>query len=237
MKQKREELQSQERSPQFYGRVAGFFYLVLVIVGVFGLLYVPSQIIVQDDATATVNNILANETLFRMGIVSALLTQVIFIFLALSLYKVLSIIDRTQAVLMVVLALIGVPIAMLNELNPIAALMVLKNPELSALAPETAAMFFLDLQQNGIQIASIFWGLWLLPFGYLIFRSDFLPKILGILLLLDGTAYVLDFFTSFLAPEFGIVFTEYIFGELLIMLWLVIRGVNSEKWKLQAQQN
>lgn len=226
-----------ENSPQTNARIAGLVYLAMVILGVFGLLYVPGQIIVPDDPALTVSHIIESESLLRMGIVSELLTQVVFIFLALALYRVLYIVDRKQALLMVILAIVGIPIAMLNEINPLAALFIAKNPDIvGADRMQDSVMFFLDLQKTGISIASIFWGLWLLPFGYLVIRSDFLPKILGVLLIVDGTAYVLDFFTALLAPNFGFAFTDFVFGELLIMLWLVIRGLDAEKWKQQAQR-
>ncbi len=226
-----------ENSPQNNARIAGLFYLAMVVLGVFGLLYVPGQIIVPDDPALTVSHIIESESLLRMGIVSALLTQVVFIFLALALYRVLYIVDRKQALLMVILAIVGIPIAMINEINPIAALLIAKNPRIvGADQMQDSVMFFLDLQKTGINIASIFWGLWLLPFGYLIIRSDFLPKILGVFLIVDGTAYVIDFFTAFLAPNFDFTFTDFAIGELLIMLWLVLRGLNAEKWKQQAQK-
>jgi hypothetical protein len=226
-------------SPQVYARTAGFLYLLLIIFGAFGILYVPSQIVVTGDASTTVNNILASESLYRLGIVSELLTQVVFLFLAMSLYRLLRPVDRTQSMVMVVLVIVGVPIAMFNMINPMAALLLLNNPELTSFSSEQIqqlAMFFLHLREAGIEIASIFWGLWLFPFGYLVYRSGFIPRILGALLIIDGVAYIIDFFTGFLLPNFDIVFTNYVVGEIVILVWLLIRGVNVEAWNRSLQQ-
>ena len=140
-------------------RVAGLLYLLVAVFGAFSLVYVPSVLIVPGDAATTTNNILASESLFRLGIVSALITQTVQILLVLALYKLLKPVNRNHALLMVIFILLGVPIAMLNELNHFVVLLLLSGAEyltvftadqLQALVP-----LFLDLHEHGIMIAYI----------------------------------------------------------------------------------
>jgi len=138
-------------------------YPIWAVVGVFSLMYVPSALIVVGNATTTAKNIIDNQFLFNMGIVGSLLTQLLFMAAVLVLYQLFKTVNKNQASLMVIFALVGVPIAMLNTLNRVAALLLLENPKLM--------MFFLDLNAEGIIIASIFWGLWLFPLGYLIYKK------------------------------------------------------------------
>ena len=158
-------------------RTAGFLYMLLIPLGVFGMIYIPNTLFVSGDIATTVSNIMANETLFRFGIVSALLTQVVQIFVVLYLYKLLKPVNKNLAVLMVVFILVAVPIAMLNELNQFAVLLLLNGADyLTFFTTDQIQAFvalFLDLHEHGIFIAQIFWGLWLFPMGYLIFKSGF----------------------------------------------------------------
>ena len=220
-------------------RVAGFLYLLLLPLGIFGILYVPSNLIVPGDAARTANNIMASESLFRFSIVSALLVQIINLFVVLALYKVLKPVNKNMAVLMVIFFLVAIPIAMLNELNQFAVLLLLGGADyltvftadqLQALVP-----LFLDLHEHGINIASIFWGLWLFPMGYLVFKSGFLPSILGIVLMIGCFGYLIDSVTFFLFPNFDVTIGQFTFiGEILLPLWLLIKGVNVEQWEKQA---
>lgn len=220
-------------------RIAGFLYMLLIPFGVFGMLYIPNTLFVPGDAAATANNIMANEMVFRFSIVSALFTQVIQIFVVLYLYKLLKSVSRSVAVLMVVFILVAVPIAMLNELNQFAVLLLLNGADyLTIFTTDQIHAFvalLLDLHEHGIVIAQIFWGLWLFPMGYLTFKSGFLPKIIGLLLIVACFGYLIDSFTFFLMPNFGIIFSEFTFlGELLITFWLLIKGVNVEAWEKRA---
>jgi hypothetical protein len=196
-----------------------FLYPIWMIFGMFSLLYVPSVFIVQGNAATTASNILANQFLFSMGIVGSLIAQLLFIFSALSLYKVFEPINKDYSSLMVILALVSVPIAMLNTLNNAAALLLLDNAELM--------MFFLNLNEQGIIIASIFWGLWLFPLGYLIYKSSYFPKIIGILVITGGFGYLLGSFTQLLLPnleEALSIFEIMTFGEVIFIGWLLIKG-------------
>ena len=230
---------NQAANPNKTARIAGGLYLLLGVLGAFSMLYVPSALLVPGDAEATIRNLTASEGLFRLGIVGALVTQVVQIFVAFYLYKVLKPVNRTHALLMVIFVLLAVPIAMLNELTHAAVPLLLNGAEaltgftteqLHALVP-----FFLELHEHGIMIAHTFWGLWLLPMGYLVYRSDYLPKLIGILLMIGCFGYLIDAATYFLVPGFGVTVSEFTFvGELLLPLWLVIRGVDVKRWERQT---
>jgi hypothetical protein len=235
----------EKMNPNKTARIAGFLYLILLPLGIFGIMYVPS-LIVPGDAAATANNIMASESLFRLSIVSALILQTVNILVVLLLYKLLKVVNKNHAVLMVIFFLVSVPITMLNELNQFAALLLSSGADyltaftadqLQALVP-----LFLDLHEHGIFIAGIFWGLWLFPMGYLVFKSGFLPRILGVLLMIACFGYLIDSFGKLLLPNYGatifatiIGFTFY--GELLLALWLLIKGVNVEQWEKRALES
>ena len=223
-------------------RIAGALYLLLLPLGILGLIYVQSALIVHGDAATTASNILASESLFRFSIVSALMVQVVNIFVVLTLYQVLKPVNRNMAMLMVIFILLGAPIAMLSEANRFAVLPLLSNMDYLAVFTadqlQALAYFFLDLHENGIQVASIFWGLWLFPMGYLVYKSGFLPKILGILLIIGCFGYLVDFFIAALFPDLNVTVSQFTFiGELLLPLWLLIKGVNVEQWEKRALES
>jgi len=229
-------------SPLVYARLAGFLYLLMVPFAVFSIKYLPSILIVPGDAVATANNIVASESLFRLGIVSAFIVQLINLFLVLVLYKLLKHVNKNHAMLMVVLFLVSIPITMFNELNHIAALTLSSGTEyLSAFSPDqlhALVPLFLDLHEQGIAIAGIFWGLWLFPMGYLVFKSRFLPGILGILLMIGCFGYLIESIAIFLVPDFGVNITIFTFwGEILFPLWLLIKGVNVEEWEKRSLES
>ena len=223
-------------------RFAGFLYLLVAIFGGFSILYVSSTLIVSGDAAVTAQNIKASEGLFRVGFVGGLITQTIQIILVLCLFQILKAVNKNQAWLMVIFSLVGIPIAMLNLLNNYAGLMLMRGADyLTVFDPDqlqALGLFFLELQKIGVSIAAIFWGLWLLPLGYLIFKSGYIPKILGILLIIGGIGYLLDFGIFFLFPQLDVEVSQYTFlGELLLPLWLLIKGIDVEQWKKRVQLN
>ncbi len=226
-------------NPNKTARVAGCLYLMLFPLGIFGIIYIPSSLIVLGDAATTASNIMANELLYRLSIVTALTLQIVYIFLALALYKLLNPVDKNNAVLMVILVLVAAPIAMLNELNHVAVLLVLSGSDFlttfSLDQVQASVPLFLNLHEHGVFIAQIFWGLWLFPMGYLIFKSNFLPLALGILMIIGGFGYLVDSFVYFIFPDFDVTFSEFTFlGELLLPLWLMFKGVNHEQWEKYA---
>jgi len=231
-----------ETSPLVYARVAGFLYLLLIPFSFFGIIYVPSNLVVPGDAATTASNIMASEGLFRTAIVSHLIGQTIFILLPLVLYKLLKPVNKNHALLMVVFALIGVPIAFINELNHFAALILLSGADyLTAFEADqlhAQVMLFLDLREHGVFIAQIFWGLWLFPLGYLVFKSGFLPKTLGVLLMIGCFGYLIDVLTFMLFPNFDVTISQFTFiGELLLPLWLLFKGVNVEQWEKRVLES
>ncbi len=213
-------------------RVAGAVYLLLAVTTAFSLIYIPRTLIVRGNATATANNILAHETLFRLGIVADLISAVIFIFLVLALYRLLNGVNKTHASLMVTLVLVSAAVGFMNVLSNIAALTLFRGADFLAVFEkpqrDALAMLFLGLSGQGIVINEIFWGLWLFPFGVLVFRSGFLPRFLGVWLIINGFAYLPMSFTGLLLPQYEDMVSNIAFpallGEMAVMLWLVIKG-------------
>lgn len=217
-------------------RIAGMLYLLVAITGAFSIMYVPETLVVPGNATATAEKITSSELLFRAGIASGLICQITFIFLVLALHRLLKDVDHAYAAAMVALVLVAVPIAFLNMVNNLAALVLLSGAEfLSAFTTtqlHSMVMLFLRLHEQGIVVVQMFWGLWLFPFGVLVFKSRFLPRALGVLLVIACFAYVTDSLTSLLLPRYKDVVSSFTagpagLGEFAIMLWLLIRGVKT----------
>ena len=214
-------------------RVAGAIYLSMVFTAPLRLIYIPSALFVQGNATATANNIAAHEWLFRFGIVGDLLTGTISIFLVLAFYRLFKAVDQNQATLMVILGgLMVAPIYFLNSLNDAAALLLARGADFLSVFQkpqrDAIAMLFLRLHHHGVVANEIFWGLWLFPLALLVLKSGFFPRFLGVWLIINGFAYVIDSFTGLLLPQYedmvsNIMFPA-LFGELAFMLWLVIKG-------------
>jgi hypothetical protein len=207
-----------------------------------GLIYIPSLLVVQGDAVATANNIIASESLFRIGMVINLFSPILMILVVLALYQLLKFVNKSMALLMIMFVLVGAPIAMLAELNQLAVLQLLSDADylsvFTTAQVNALVMFFLDLHRLGVLIAHIFWGLWLFPLGYLVFKSGFLPKIPGVLLIIGCFGYVIQSFAAFLVPKLQvniIFFTSW--GELVFPLWLVVKGVNPERWKKRISES
>jgi Domain of unknown function (DUF4386) len=207
-------------------------YLLTSIVGFFAMGYVPGKLIVHANALATANNIAASETLFRLGIAGELIGQAGFIFVALALYDLLKGVNRRHASLMVTLIVVSIPIAFLNELNAIAALVLVRGADFLSIFEkpqrDALAMLFLNLHYHGFVVAEIFWGLWLFPLGLLVYRSRFLPRFLGVWLALAGFAWVILSLTGILLPQYQDKVNTYsqlaFFAEIAFMLWLAIKG-------------
>ncbi len=223
-------------------RIAGLLYLSMAVSGPFVLIYIPRKFFVPGNAAATAANVLASEMLFRVGIVGDLIAGLLFILTALALYRLLSGVSKTQAALMVLLVFASVTIGCLDALSNIAALTLFRGPDFLAVfsKPQRDAlgMLFLHLHRQGTLINEVFWGLWLFPFGALVIKSRFLPRLLGVLLIVNGFAYVAISFTSLLAPNYGPVLFNAsmpaLLGELWITFWLLIKGVNEQMPPLAA---
>ncbi|MEQ1518846.1 MAG: DUF4386 domain-containing protein, partial [Usitatibacteraceae bacterium] len=187
--------------------IAGLLYLVVVLTGIFSLAYVPSELIVWGNAAKTVANVGASQTLFRLGIASSLVCYTFFILLPLALYQLLSSVNAVYAKLMVILSLVSVPISILNLSNKFAVLSLTSGSEyLKVFSNEqlqAQVLFYLNQYDDGILILHVFWGLWLLPFGYLVFKSGFLPRVLGILLMLGCFGYLINLFGNVLIDGYS----------------------------------
>jgi hypothetical protein len=222
-------------------RIAGVLYLLVAVLGIINMMYGPASLIVYGDAATTVNNIMASEGPFRFGIVNDLVAQTVGLLLVLALYKLLKPVNKDHALLMVIFALVGIPIVMLNVLNQFAALLLLSGADhLTVFAADqlqALVMLFLNLDEHGFYIAHIFWGLWLFPMGYSVYKSGYIPRILGILLIIAGFGYLIDFVTFFFVPNFGPIKMFTFIGELLFPLWLLIKGVNVGQWEKRGLES
>ncbi|MFZ3215946.1 MAG: DUF4386 domain-containing protein [Candidatus Acidiferrales bacterium] len=225
------------------GRLAGWLYVVTSLFGFFAMGYVPNKLIVHGDAVATANNIAASETLFRLGIASQLIGMAGFIFVALALYELFKGVDQRQAALMVILIVVSIPMAFVNEVNSLAALMLVRGGDFLSVFDkpqrEALAMLFLNLHGRGLVFAELFWGLWLLPLGRLVYMSRFVPRFLGVWLGLAGFAWVILCFTGILLPQYAGKVNSYcqpaIVGEIAFMLWLVIKGAKPARLDAAAR--
>ena len=217
------------------GRLAGAIYLSLVVTGPFSLIYVPNKLIVRGDATATAANVLAHQTLFGLGIIAEMAGAVIFISLAVALYRLLSSVSVSWALLMVGFVFVSAAVGFADTWNNIAALHLFRGGEFLSVFDQTQlnslGMFFLRLHSQGIFMNELFWGLWLFPFGLLVYRSGFLPRWIGLWLMINCFAYAILspialFFSAYYDTAFKLA-QPLLFGEIAIMLWLLIKGAKS----------
>ena len=236
-------IKTAETSPQIYARIGGVLYLIIIVAGLFGELFVRSNLIVSDDATATANNIMASEQLWRIGFAGSLIMLVCAIPLALIIYVLLSPVSRNIALLAVFFNLVSIAVEALNNLNSFAALFPLGSSDyLKAFEPQqlhVLAYHSLRMHTSGYNISLIFFGMNCFFWGYLIFKSGYFPKILGVLLIICSVCYVTNSFAWFLAPKFAAtlipgILVPCLVAELSFCLWLLVKGVNVPKWNKQA---
>jgi len=215
------------------GRAAGFWYLLLVIIGPLRLIYIPSKLFVPGNAMATANNIAAHEWLFRFVMVSDLVGAVILIFLVLAFYRLFKGVDQYLAVLVVILG--GVMPALLYFVNVVSdagALTVVRGADFLSVFDKPQrdglVMLLLRLHDHQNTAAEILWGAWLFPLAILVYRLRFMPRFLGVWLVINGFAYVIMSFTGLLLPQYQnkvfLISQPALFGEIVLMLWLVIKG-------------
>jgi hypothetical protein len=222
-------------------RRAGALYFLFLIVGLFDM-YGFSGFMVPGDATATARNVIAAEGTYRIGILADFVTLLLFIFLVVSLYNLLKGVDKRHAILMVLLVSVGVTIGFVNLLNKIAPLILLRGAAYSSVFTkpqlDALALGFLSLNSSGNDVDSVFWGLWLFPFGILVVKSGFLPRVLGILLLVAGLGNLTSGVTSIVLPAYSHVVSKatmpLIFGEFPIIFWLLIKGAKMPQPEVQS---
>ena len=219
-------------------RVAGVLYLLIALIAPIGLIYVPGRLIVVGDAAATAERLRSLEWVLRLGMASELSHQIVAIFLVLALYRLFKPVSEYQARLLLILGLLlSLPIVFVNVLNEVAALIlagsatflsVFERPQRDALT-----YLFLRLHGQGIQVAAIFWGLWLFPFGILVIRSRFIPRALGVLLIVAGCGYLAASAASLLLPGYASAVLPIAqlleIGELPIIVWLLIWGAKPQR--------
>lgn len=231
------------RSTQQQARLAGFLYLLIAFIAPIGLIYVPGKLIVARDATATAANIRDSEWLLRLGIASELSHQVIGLFLVLALYRLFKEVDEGLARQLVIFGgVVSVPIMFVNVLNDIAALILVSGADFLAVFDprqlDALAYLFLRLHSQGITVASVFWGLWLFPFGLLVIRSGFIPRAFGFLLMIAGAAYLASAFATLIVPRYAPLVAKVALplemAELPIIFWLVIWGARPRRPPVEA---
>jgi hypothetical protein len=213
-------------------RIAGAIYLSMIFVAPFSMLYVPGKLIVRGNAAATAENILAHETMFRLSIFGDLIGQVIFICLGVAFYRLLRDVNKTWAMLMLGFVLVSSAVCFLNVINDVAALILFRGGDFLGVFDkpqrDALAMLFLRLYNYGQFIAEIFWGLWLLPLGLLIYRSGFIPRFIGVWLMINCFGWLaLSFTALFFLGNYNALFgylQPVLFGEMALMLYLLIRG-------------
>jgi hypothetical protein len=214
-------------------RIAGGLYLLVILFGMFAELYVNLRLIVPGDAATTAKNIMASEMLFHLGFMSGLLHHTCFLLLVLVFYKLLNPVNKNHAALMLILGLCAVPIMMLNMLNQFAALLLLSGADymmvFTADQVQALALLFLDFHSHGYFIAGMFSGLFLLPLGYLFFKSGFVPRFLGILLMAGCFGYLLELVIVFVFPNYEVIsylgLGVAIIAEFVLTFWLLLKGI------------
>jgi Domain of unknown function (DUF4386) len=224
-------------SPKHLARVAGILYLLVGIFGGFAEGFVEPKMYVAGDATATTANVVANSGLVRMGVVSDLIDQVLFIFLALTLYLLLQHVRQSAARTMVILVAIASSIGSLNAVFEIEGLRVATGvvnlDTIGTTGSHAMVLLLLDIQHYGILIAQIFFGLWLVPLGYLAYRSaGMFPKWLGVFLILGGACYLVDVLALFLVPDVGQTISSFVvipsaIAEFSMIGYLLVIGVKA----------
>ncbi|PYT60711.1 MAG: DUF4386 domain-containing protein, partial [Acidobacteria bacterium] len=232
-----------ETSPQLYARIGGVLYLIIIVLGIFGEAFVRDRIFVSGDAAATAANLRSMESLWRLGIATELFLLICAIALTLIFYLLLRPVSKELALLAVFFNLVSVAVEAVAALDLVAALFPLGNAGyLKALPPEqlyVMASLAIKSHSYGFGVALIFFGCVCLILGYLIFRSGYLPKAIGVLMQIAGLSYLTDSFALILAPAFAnrifpAVLVPAFVGEASLCLWLLVKGVNVPKWEEKA---
>ena len=219
------------RSTNTKARLAGLLYL-LWIIPAFISMYFDPKVIIRGDASATMHNIESHATWFHAGILMSVVDIALWALLVLALHDLLKKVDGKLSLLMVVLVLVQLPFQVISVFNHLFVLELARDQSLplafNSNQIEALGMLFLNADQLGIFASILFWGIWLFPLGFLIIRSKFLPKFLGVWLILAGITYVILFFIDSLLPQYAEICFKFAFpfilSEIAFMLWLLIRG-------------
>ena len=229
-----------ETSPQFYARTGGVLYLIIIVAGLFAEAFVRDKLTVSGDATATANNIMASQLLWRVSVAGELIMLVCAVALALILYVLLRPVNKNLALLAVFFNLVSIAIECVGEVNLFAALSLLGSADyLKAFEPhQLHALAYLALRSHAYSynVSLIFFGFNCFFWGYLLFKSGYFPKTLGVLLIIVASCYITNSFAWFLAPRFAAtifpaILVPAFIGESSLCLWLIVKGVNVPKWR------
>jgi len=231
-----------QTSPQVYARIGGVLYLIIIVIGFCSEFFVREKLVVSGDVTATANNIMASESLWRITIAGALILLVCSIALTLILYVLLRPVNKTLALLAVFFNIVEFPIEAASKLCLFAALFLSGNADyLKAFEPHqlhALVQMSLKLHDYGFGIDLVFFGFACLVYGYLLFRSGYFPRPLGVLMAIAGLSYLTNSFTLILAPAYAgtisLILVLALIGELSLCLWLMVKGVDEQRWKEQA---
>jgi len=231
-----------EASPRCKARIAGVLYLVIILTATFAELYVREGIVVYRDAATTASNILAREPLYRLGGVAMLVALVSDVALALIFYQLFKPVSKTVSLMAAAFRLMDVAILAVNLLNHFAPLILLRGAQPGAFTPDqlqALSLASLRFYAQGFNLGMVFFGFDCLLMGYLIFRSTFLPRILGGLMALAGLSYLTNSFANFLSPAWAANLFPYVLAppfiaEASLALWLLLIGLNAQRWREQA---
>jgi hypothetical protein len=234
-----------EASPQVYARIGGILYLMIIIAGALGEIFIRGKLIVSGDAMSTANNIMASQSLWRIGIAGDLLMHVCDVPLILVFYVLLRPVNKNLALLAVLFNLIQTAVLVANKLNLLMPLFLLGNADyLKAFESNqlyALTYLFIKAHDYGFGIGLIFFGFACLIYGYLLFRSGYFPKTLGVLMVIAGLSYLTNSFTLILAPAYaGTIFSILVLaliGELSLCLWLIAKGVDLPKWEKRVLES
>jgi hypothetical protein len=233
---------SAETSPQVYARIGGVLYLIIIVIGFSSGFFVRDKLVVSGDVTATANNIAASQSLWRITIAGDLIVLVCSVALTMILYVLLSPVNKNLALLALLLNIVEFPIEAVSKLCLFSALFFSGSADyLKAFEPDqlhALVKISLKLHDYGFGIDLVFFGFACLVYGYLLFRSGYFPKALGVLMVIAGLSYLTNSLTLILAPAYaGTILPVLILaliGELSLCLWLLVKGVDEKRWEEQA---
>ncbi len=232
-----------EISPQLYARVGGILYLLIILIGLFSVIFVRGKLIVSGDVAATASNIMASQSLWRLGIAADLVEHVLDIPVMLIIYVLLRPTNRNLALLALLFTIVQTAVPVANKLNLLVTLFFLGNSAfLKSFTPDQLhALSYVSLRVHdyGMGVGFVFFGFACLVEGYLIYRSGYLPRTIGILMEIAGLCYLTQSFSLILFPGFAslifpVIMLPSFIAELSFCLWLIVKGVNEAVWRKKA---
>lgn len=210
-----------EMSPRSLARIAGGLYLINIVFGFFAIGFIPGMLVVAGDPGASAHNIQTHELLYRSGLVAHIIVTATNVPLQVIFYDLFKVVNRRLALLVVLFSVVGTA------------------SEVALIAQQVPASTSIDLQGIGYDLPTVFYGFYAITIGFLIFNSNFLPRAIGVLMVIDGLAYITNSFADILSPGFAAHLVPYIqlpalLGEGSFCLWLLLAGVNVERWRRHA---